>query len=34
MKISKNTSTTRIFSTARLFGQRWIWLGPIRIVIR
>ena len=33
MKFYKNTSLTRRFSIAELFGQVWIWCGPIRVVI-
>lgn len=33
MKFFKNTSLTRRFSSAVLFGKTFVWLGPIRIVI-
>jgi len=33
MRFYKNTSLTRRFSSAQLFGQTWIWFGPVRIVV-
>ena len=33
MKFYRNTSKTRRFSSAQLFGQTWLWLGPVRVVI-
>jgi len=33
MKVYKNTSKTRRFSFAMLFGQAWLWVGPVRVVI-
>ncbi len=29
----RNTSATRRFSHASLFGREWFWLGPVRVVI-
>lgn len=33
MRVYRNTSKTRKFSSAILFGKVWIWAGPIRIVV-
>jgi hypothetical protein len=33
MKFYRNTSTKRRFSTAFIFGQVWIWCGPVRVVV-
>ena len=31
--IRRNTSATRRWSCAEMFGQVWLWMGLVRIVI-